>query len=141
MNASPTVSSQGITTPRIPVPPDISSREPSATQAIPDPPSDLKPQEPLTLPNQRVQLPDSPKAQSSVDTRLPETESSPVSPSIQETPGVPVGYVAGNSRFLAIRMPAGSQEATAQANEAIRIGQLIYSPQAVYPEHGSSAFA
>lgn len=63
-----------------------------------------------------------------------QTESFPVSPNVQQSPGAPTGYVASNSRFLSISRDADSRESNVDADGSVRIGQLIYSPQAVYPE-------
>jgi protein TonB len=103
----------------VPVPKTAQTKEPK-DHAVQQPPSKAPIQ-----PNETEPPPDGIPQQ---------TESSPVSPSVQQTPGDPIGYVASNSRFLSIRRQAGSSSADSDPDSTVRIGQLIYSPQALYPE-------
>ena len=116
-----------------PRPPDIFPQDPPATPRASTLPPEQEPEKPLSQSKGNLLARPSPLTRPE-EPNPARTESSPISPSIQETPGVPVGYVASNSHFLSIRTPAASREDGPQANGAVHIGQPIYSPQAIYPE-------
>ena len=116
-----------------PAPPDIFSQSRATPTRDARTSQQTEPQETAAQPQRKA--PDQPReSPPSLDEIPQQTESSPVSPSVQQTPGVPTGYVASNSRFLSIRTAPGSREDSATPDGAVRIGQLIYSPQAIYPE-------
>jgi len=117
-----------------PKPPDIFS-QPAAVAAThnADTPQNPQPEDTPAPPSRKVPT-HSRASQPLLDENSEQTESSPVSPSVRLTPGVPAGYVASNSHFLSIRRAPGSHENSDQTAGSVRIGQLIYSPQAIYPE-------
>jgi TonB family protein len=119
--------------PIAPKPLDIFPQDPSATPRATTLPLEQEPEKPLSQSKGNLLARPSPLARSDKANPV-QTESSPISPSIQAAAGVPVGYVASNSHFLSLRTPAASREDAPQENGAVHIGQLIYSPQAIYPE-------
>jgi outer membrane biosynthesis protein TonB len=60
-------------------------------------------------------------------------ENPPVAPSGDENARIASGSVAITTRFLSIRVPRGLPSQTSQVGATLQIGQLISSPQRIYP--------
>jgi outer membrane biosynthesis protein TonB len=60
-------------------------------------------------------------------------ETSPVAPSVDENARIASGSVAINTRLFSLRVPRGPTTQTSQLGATLEIGQLISSPQPVYP--------
>jgi TonB family protein len=116
-----------------PKPPDIFSQSPSAAPKAPVPAATPPSQSAAAQPRQKS-VPKLREEETVPQENSQPTESSPVSPSVQETPGVPTGYIASNSRFLSIRDSGGSPAGSSETEGDVHIGQLVYSPQAIYPD-------
>jgi hypothetical protein len=61
------------------------------------------------------------------------SENSPVAPNVDQNTRIASGSVAINTRFLSIRAPRGLTTQASQLGATLEIGQLISSPQPVYP--------